>query len=338
MSKRPLIVGLLGFAVAGLVVAPAQPAAAYKGEDITIKPGQTLLLKKDAIPGVSVQFQSSSPHVVPLVASGTPAECEADAVGCEMLPLHLDVPEDDPDLLEAKGYILTVVMSWDPGQSVENLPEVGTVRQNDLQGFLFQDPQIRNSAGTASFTSRTQGNAPGTMIAVNPTSREHQIVVANYSGVNNGYTLEISLESSEDLEFDPGEFNINKPPPDYVQPTYTPPKSTPRDNGFGGGSLPPLSPPSPTAPMPAVDQPIVVPNIAAGRPDTRLLAMSQLVVKSGLGRSAVEVESKVIAATVEKSSAAKIWLTLLVLPLLAVVTAIVLLLRRRKSDAPVVAV
>jgi hypothetical protein len=331
--RRPLIVSVLGLSLAGLMALPAVPAAAYVGPEISIAPGKTILLKKDPIPGMSVQFRSgNAPGLVP---TAKPADCEADVVGCEVMPLYLDVPEEDPDALEAAGYILNITMTWDPGQSVENVPEEGTVRQNDLRGFLFQQPQIRNSNGTESFTSETHGNSPGTMIAVSPTSRDFKLVVANYHGVNNGYELEISLASAEDLEFDPSEYGSgNKPPPDYVQPTFNPPSASPRDNGFGGGD-PGLRPSPSTPTTPTVDGagPIVVPNIPGGKADARLVASSNLIVQTGLGRSGAQnAESKVVAQVVEKSSSTSVWLTLLALPVLAAIIALVLLARRRKQD------
>ena len=63
-------------------------------------------------------------------------------------------------------------------------PALRDSASDDLESFLYQDPNIRNSSGTATYTAWTHGNSPGTLSAVSPTSKKFNLVLANYKGVN----------------------------------------------------------------------------------------------------------------------------------------------------------
>ncbi|MEO6203982.1 MAG: hypothetical protein ABIO67_01160 [Mycobacteriales bacterium] len=265
--------------------------------------------------------------------SALPADCAGEPVGCEVVPIELDVPQEDPDEIEAQGYILTVIVDWDPGQRVDNVFQVGTVYANDLESFLYQNPLAVDSAGRATYTARSNTTQPASLVAVSPTSKKFQLVVANFSGVNNGYTLNISLTSAARLAFDPNEFKTGSKTPDYVQPTFeAPPPSTPQQNGFGGASGPGLfTPGTPNTPS-AAPAGFTVPNIAGGKADPMLVAIGDVNVRSGLGLRAVDVESKVASVTAGQSSGRSVAFGLLVLPILIGLGLLFVLLRRRKSS------
>ena len=333
--RRTLIVPAVAVAALALLSLPVPPATATTLPGISIKVNETKLIHGAPIQGVSVQFQANNKDnpVASSPTATTPADCASDVVGCDMIPLTLDVPEDDPDLIEGQAYLLSVVVSWDSGQSVDNLPEVGTIRQNELESYLYQDPQVRDSSGSATFTSSSHNSNPAELNAVSPTSKKFNLVVANYFGVNNGYTLQISLIKGSSIAFDPSDYA--KPDlPDYVQPTLPPPSTTPHDSGFGGSDLPPITP-STDGPAPAVEGSgaIVVPNVAPGHPDSTLLAMSNITGTSGLGRHAVAVESTVASDKITKSGNGTVVIALISLPVASLVIAFLLLLRRRKSGA-----
>jgi hypothetical protein len=339
--RRTLAALLVGAVAVALAAVPATPAAATTGPGVSIKVNETKLVHGDPITGVSTQFQASNhPDWVPLgqVTASTPKDCEDEPAGCVVIPITLDVPEDDPDLLEAAAYLLTVVVSYDAGQQVDNAPVVSTVRQNDVESYLYQDPQVRNSSGTATYSSASHSNNPAELTAVAPTSPNFKLAIANYFGVNNGYTLQISLIKSSSIDFDPSDYDKHDVP-DYVQPTDVPPHTTPQDSGFGGSDVPPISP-STSSPAPSVDGAgaIVVPKVANGKPDGDLLAMSKVSTVSGLGRRAVAVSSTVVTDKVSDSSTGAIVATLLALPVAALVITLLLLGRRRKSrpSAPAV--
>lgn len=326
--RRLLISATLICAVAATVLLPAHPASAYTdATHLTIGLGEHKLIKRAPIVGMSVSFQASAQ------TNAYPADCDTDPVGCEVIPLDLTIPEDDPDAIEAQAYLLTVVVSYDPGQTIENIPgaQVGTIRQNDLETYLFQDPNVRNSSGTATYTAWSHGNSPGTLSAVSPTSKKFNLVVANFNGVNNGYTLELSLIKADEIVFKPGQYSNFKPPA-YVQPTFTPPASSPQQNGFGGANLPPSVTVTGGSPQPAVDGAgsLVVPNIADGQPDAGLLAMSKVVRATGLGRKSVKVDSTLAKAASINKDTTSVVTTLLILPVVALVAGVVLLARRRK--------
>lgn len=329
-SLAALVTAGLGLALLG----PSTPARAYTGPALSIDLGKTIVVHKDPIQGVSVQFRSGAGgNFVVLNApfSATPADCDSDTTGCEDIPVTLNVPEDDPDAIEARGYILTVVLTWDPGQSVDNTPGFGTIHEDDLHGYLYQNPMAHNSSGTATYTAETNGEEPGSMVAVSPTSKKFNLVIANFSGINNGYTLELSLTSADAVKFDPGQYSHGAPPPTYVQPTFDLPQTTPQQAGFGGSMGPSTgltSPPTGTPPV--VGAQITVPDIANGTPDTKLVALSRVSLPSGLGRHAVKVNSTVASATVAKSSTSAIVLTLLALPVLALLTTLLMLGRSRR--------
>lgn len=326
--KRPVVAAGITALLSAALLGPASPSSAYTGKEITVKLGQTLKIAKDPIPGNSTVFQTND-----RVTSGLPKDCAGEPVGCEVVPIKLDIPQTDPDAIEAQGYVLTVIVDWNPGQRVDNVFAVGTVYANDLESFLYQDPLAVDSAGRATFTARSNSTQPASLIAVSPTSNKFQLVVANYNGVNNGYTLDISLTSAAQLAFDPNEFKTGTKPPDYVQPTFTPPSdTTPRQNGFGGASGPAVIPPAAPGGAPAAAPAgFRVPNIPGGKADPMLVAIGDVQVRSGLGLRAVNVESKIAATTKGSSSGMGVFLSLLALPVLIGLGLLFLLLRRRRG-------
>ena len=308
-----------------LLLGPALPSSAFTGDAIKVKLGEKLKIDKAAIPGTSTTFQANERST-----SALPADCASELVGCEVVPIELDVPQEDPDEIEAQGYVLTVVVDWDPGQRVDNVFQVGTVYANDLESFLYQSPLAVDSAGRATYTARSNTTNPASLVAVSPTSKKFQLVVANYNGVNNGYTLDVSLTSAAQLAFDPNAFAPAKTP-DYVQPTFNPPSSTPQQNGFGGASGPAFFPPAGpgAAPAPATPAGFTVPNIPGGKADPMLVAIGDVDVRSGLGLRAVDVESKVAGVNIDKSGGMSVLLGLLALPLLIGLALLFLFLRKR---------
>ena len=327
---RAAVASTLTLGVVAALLGPASPSSAFTGEGIKIKLGQTLKLDRDPIPGNSSTFQA---NYQVSSSSALPSDCAAEPVGCEIVPIELDIPQEDPDEIEAQGYILTVVVDWDPGQRVDNVFQVGTVYANDLESFLFQDPLAVDSAGNATFTARSNTTQPASLVAVSPTSKKFQLAVANFSGVNNGYTLEVSLTSAAQLNFDPTKFAPGDKPIDYVQPTFNPPSSTPQQNGFGGASGPAFFPPSGPAGAPVVTSAgFVVPNIAGGKADPMLVAIGDVDVRSGLGLRAVKVESKITGMSTDRSGGMAVALGLLALPLLIGAGLAFLFLRKRNSN------
>ncbi|MCW2545153.1 MAG: hypothetical protein JWM40_2705, partial [Frankiales bacterium] len=322
-------------AVAASLVGPATPASAYRDPTtLHVKLRQHQLIHRPAITGIStltnVDNQSPLTSVSP-----NPSDCETEPVGCEVIPLELDIPQDDPDAIEAQGYILTIVLDWTPGPELDNLPEVGTVHSNELDGWLFQTPPIHNSTGSDTYTATTNSTQPGSMVAVSPTSSKFLLMIANTIGVNSGYTLEIDLTNAADVAFDPSKYSDGTTkPPAYVQPTFVPPTpGTPQESGFGGS----VGPGTPAVPPPAFagPAPIVVPKIANGAANQQLVALSRVTVRTGLARKALDkVDNKVSDVTIGKSSHRSIWLTLLALPVLALVVAVVLLARRKRTSRP----
>jgi hypothetical protein len=333
--KRAMSAGAVAAAVAAALVGPATPAAAYRDPTtLHVQLGKHQLIHRPAITGISTLTNVANQSPLLAVAPNT-ADCETEPVGCEVIPIVLDIPQEDPDAIEAQGYILTIVLDWTPGPTLDNLPEVGTVHSNELEGFLFQDPPIHDSTGSDSYTAKTSGTQPGSMVAVSPTSSKFLLMVANTIGVNNGYTLELDLTNAADVAFDPSKYSDGTTkPPDYVQPTFTPPApGTPQESGFGGSAgpgTPAVQPPSFAGPAP-----IVVPKIANGAANEQLVALSRISVRTGLARKALDkVDNKVTDITIAKSSHRSVWLTLLTLPVLALVVAVVLLARRKRTSRP----
>lgn len=326
-SARLPLASALTLALCALLLGPASPSSAYTGEALKVKLGQSFKVEREPIVGNSTTFQANERAL-----SALPADCASEAIGCEVVPIELDIPQEDPDEIEAQGYVLTVIVDWDPGARLDNVFQVGTVYANDLESFLYQKPLAVDSAGRATFTARSNTTNPASLVAVSPTSRTFELVVANYNGVNNGYTLNVSLTSAAQLEFDPSQFQPGKTP-DYVQPTFTPPPSSPQENGFGGASGPAFFPPSNpgAAPAPAAPAGFTVPDIAGGKPDPMLVAIGDVDVRSGLGLRAVKVESTIAGMTTDDSGAMSVLLGLLALPLLIGLGLLFLLLRKRSD-------
>lgn len=134
-TKRVTLASLMTAGLLAALLGPATPTSAYTGEKIKIKLGQTLTFDKEPIPGNSTTFQAND-----RTTSALPADCAGEPVGCEVVPIELDIPQEDPDEIEAQGYVLTVIVDWDPGQRVDNVFSVGTVYANHLESFLYQDP------------------------------------------------------------------------------------------------------------------------------------------------------------------------------------------------------
>lgn len=334
--KRTMSLAVAVAAAGAALFVPAAPAGATTAPAVTIKLGQSLTIQRPPISGVSTVFQANTGGVAGvgvLVNQATPEDCAGEQFGCEVVPVSFPVPdEEDPDAIEAAGYVLEVELSWDSGQSVENLPEAGTLRQNRVEAYVFQNPPIRNANGDPNYTIASNGANPAAMAAVNPTSNKFNIVVANMHGVNNGYTLKLALSNASQLKFDPSEYVKDDPSGgDYVQPQ--PPSFEPSDSGFGGSVAPPLEQnPTPPTGGPVVADPIVVPNIPGGKPDAKLVALSKVTVRSGLGKTgAQDVSSTVTTAQVDTASGTTVLLALLALPVLAGVLALALLVRRRRA-------
>ena len=330
-TTRAALFSGLTLSIVAALLGPASLSSAFTGETIKVKLGQTLDITKPAITGNSTLFQANDRSTGTTGASSAlPGDCAQEPVGCELIPIELDIPQDDPDEIEAQGYVLTVIVDWDPGQRVDNVFQVGTVYANDLESFLYQNPLAIDSAGRATFTARSNTTNPASLVAVSPTSKKFQLAVANYNGVNNGYTLKVSLTSAAQLAFDPTKFSPKVP--DYVQPTFTPPAATPQQNGFGGASGPAFFPPAaPGAAPQAAPAAFTVPNIPGGKADPMLVAIGDVDVRSGLGLRAVDVESKVAGLTVDKSGGLSVLLGLLALPLLIGLALLFLLLRKRSG-------
>lgn len=330
--KRSLLVTALTVGVVAALLGPASPSSAYTGDAIKVELGKTVKIEKEPIPGNSTVFQANYEST-----SALPADCAGEPVGCEVVPLELQIPEEDPEAIEAKGYILTVVVDWDPGVRQDTGP--ATVYGNKLENFLYQDPLAIDSSGSATYTSRSNSTQPSTLVAVSPTSNKFQLVVANFSGVNNGYTVEISLTDAAALEFDAGEFKPGDKPATFSNPTFNQPNATPQQNGFGGASgsafIPPAAPGPPVTIAPAGPAAFKVPNIAGGKADPRLLAMSEVDVRTGLGLRAVNVESTVATMRTGSSSGTSVLLGLLALPLLIGAGVLFVVLRRRKGSGAV---
>lgn len=169
---------------------------------------------------------------------------------------------------------------------------------------------------------------------MSPTSKNFQLVVANYNGPNNGYKLEVSLSNAALLEFDPSQFG-NEKPRDFEQPRFNPPPSTPQDNGFGGGTGEAFLPAPPNggqAPPAAAPAGFAVPNIPGGKADPMLVAIGDVDVRSGLGLRAVKVESTIATMNEDNSGGLAVTLGLLTLPLVVGAVAGFLLFRRRGSS------
>lgn len=325
--KRTLSAATIVVGLAAALLGPVPTANAVTDPAIKVALDKPFVFKGAPMTGVSTTYQVNRQR-----GTMTVADCAGERLGCYVIPIELLVPQSDPDALEAAGYILSVTLEWETGQGVDNVPEVGTQYANQVMGDLWQDPPARNSRGNASYTATSNGTAPGNMVAVSPRSNKFNMIVANFVGKNEGYTLKISLTSADSVKFDPSQYGTDAPPSDYVQPTFTIPDSTPQMAGFGGASGPSLG--SVTTPVPQGQGAIVVPDIAGGEADARLLAMGQTSLTSGLGRSAVTVSSVVASTTIAKSGTTSIVLSLLALPVLGAL-GLLLFLRRRTSGVKV---
>ncbi|MHB8452547.1 MAG: hypothetical protein ACYDAQ_19145 [Mycobacteriales bacterium] len=342
MRRLTTLAAALATAAAALLALGA-PASAYSGSAITIKLGQTLTIAEPAVTGVDTTYQA---QVDVAGNAGTayppPSVCQSEADGCVDIPITMAV---SPKTLKADTYILTVYLYWNTGTLAYNVPLEGDVYADQLDGYVWQNPPLIDPSGNPTFTTQSNGTDPSTMSVVAPTSVHFDVVIANTAGVNSGYTLRVGLTDAAAIAFTGagyGSSGFGGAPPSTVGFGGT----TTAPSNVGGAYVPPpagtAGAPAQTAPVPAFGPApslaagpalIVVPNIAGGSFNSTLTALGEVPVTSGLAQNGVVVNSQAAtnAAAVRPPRGSQELLWLLALPILALLLALILAERRRRS-------
>jgi hypothetical protein len=243
----------------GLATVFAPTAAAKAQERVTLQPDQTLELDYPELVG-SAQAQEFFDNTIAF----DPGTCDT-ATWCDTIPLTVAPPQTD---LATSDYTILITLSWDT--KVVSVPVQGNLDSNDLDMAIWDDPVVED-AGPNQDGIRTYGatgNEPEKMALVDA-SGNFNIVVANASGVNHGYHLEISWKTQL----------LSKPfeslPPDYSSTgSLTPPAHL----ALGG------PPAAAIAPPPAVaDGGTVLPPLESTSADTSFSPVAPGAFDSALG-------------------------------------------------------
>ena len=234
---------LVATGAAATVLAPSANAGIQ--ERVTLQPDQTLALDYPALVG-SVQAQELADSTIAF----DPTTCES-VTWCDTIPLTVAPPITD---LSTSDYTIQITLTWDT--AVVAVPVQGNADSNDLDMAIWDDP-VNEEAGpdqNGIRASGATGNMPEKMTLVDA-SGNFNLVVANASGVNHGYHLEIAWKTqllSTPFESLPPDFSStgSLTPPGHLAlggssaPTGVVPAPLPSANA-GGTALPPL--PSPAA-------------------------------------------------------------------------------------------
>lgn len=239
------------------VIAAGQPAGAVSQDGLSIAPNQTvtqtygpLVGTFPANPDVPADLNPPSPD---------PDTC-ASVTSCDVIPLAVGKPSS---LSVWDEFSLNVEVSWGAPGSTDD----------DLNVYLWYDPSTGNPGGSA-----TTHNNPETLRFGEPVNGKYNLVVANASGVNNGYTVKVTL------------VYVHHDRPSELDSTS--PTARPSSGGSGGASAPPSTARPPTS---APNSPLIVPSgaapVVAGptlspepvAPDSDLAALSGVGVATGTG-------------------------------------------------------
>jgi hypothetical protein len=165
--RRPtvlLTIAALGLAAA-LSLVPSGSSRAGTQPPLSIDPGRTETRSYPALVGAYTQAPSPAPELDPATCANLPS--------CDVVPLTVVQPEGVSVFDE---FVLEIELRWADDTPVAD----------DMSLELWYDPQTANAAAS----SATDRN-PEMVRFAEPTSGKFQIVVANVSGPNTGYTLTV---------------------------------------------------------------------------------------------------------------------------------------------------
>jgi hypothetical protein len=232
----------------GTLLVHAHPAGAVTQPGITVNPNQTVEVTHDAPVGAG--------NAYPFFGSG-PADCADEGLAfayCDTIPLKLNVP--DADL--AKGfYALSFTLSWDATNIV--IPGTGTVPDNALGLGVWDDPIVEDEDTPTTCPDDDpycpvlgpSGGAPGgdeayvdtwlfneqpIRFGLVPKHGQYSITVVNYYGAAPSYKLQVSLvvpSNLADLSFEAPVDLSGLTPAGPMAQSYAP--------DLGTGEIPPTS-------------------------------------------------------------------------------------------------
>ena len=225
---------------ASLLTFAAPSASAFEQE--------RLFLEKDG--AISVEF----PAIRGNNATGEAQDNETCKTSpyCDTIPVTI---EDDPTVSADDEYFVVVTVSWDTAKAPPDpvlAPSEG-LATNDMDTYMYQvpitDSRHQNEAGEDYMAHSAGSEEPEQFFMFKPRG-DYELVVINYLGVNQGYTVDM-VWVSESFEA----------PFESLAPGFTPPRKAapaPKPISTTPAAAPSFADPAPAAPAPAIDTPVAL--------------------------------------------------------------------------------
>jgi hypothetical protein len=236
MSKERLLrrSAIAALGLVALAVLPPAPAGALPADPITVQPGQSLTVEYGPIPGQDTATPNVLGPVDPMVCEASPA--------CNLIVLEFAAPEGfNP---EDDTYLAELVLTW---PSVPVGDRNAGAASNDLDLYVWAAAWAETDPGEpchvpedapedfespeycSTNLARSAGPLPPERVRFDATShRKYLLSVNNATGVNLGYTIEITSRYERFVE------PTGIPDADFVAPSTTDDRgSTPSSSGPG---------------------------------------------------------------------------------------------------------
>ena len=193
--------------------------------------------------GIYLEKDGSISATFPPIAANNASNEAQDNETCKASPYCDTIPvtiEEDPTVAEDDEYFVVVTLTWESPKAPPDpvLAPSGGVAVNDLDTYMYQvpitDTRHTNEDGEDYMAHSGTQEEPEQFFMFKPHG-EYELVVVNYLGVNQGYTVEMTWVSEsfeapfESLapSFTPPRRASPAPKPIPTTSTTTPPFATP---------------------------------------------------------------------------------------------------------------
>jgi hypothetical protein len=237
--RRLIQFGVLSLLVAALGGPVGTSSALEQTQGLRVEENQTVAQEYQPIPMFNPA--PDNPKI-------KPDDCRT-LPWCDVIPLEVVVPAG---LAEDAEFFVRIKLEWETSNIPDNPATGGTRAVNDLDMYVWDDPQ-----GDVDQAMAATEQEPEELALFRPTKGRYQIVIVNYLGPNTGYRLTAtykpepiippfeSLEPVFELPPLPVEAAIPEPPAELPEPE---PAAPPPD--FSGAPV--EAPPAPAVePAPA---------------------------------------------------------------------------------------
>lgn len=319
-------VTILEFGMAG----GGSTALAGTEPGITLHIGQSVT-KNYSIPGVAAD-ELAKEDVNNEAGTGAPppSDCASSpSMGCVVVPITLQVPAS---YFKTRDLAMNITLSWSGDVGANTA--IGVEETQEERAYLWQTPTPKDVNGNPVFDQYDDSANPGFISQVKFTSKSYslEIIQTRSQGIPLPVKVVYTFQDLTGQSF-PGEKSYassvpQAPPPASVTTAANP--STGTALGIGGtvpaGAAPPVQRPQVAT--------VVVPDIKGGAISPALMTAAQVSLPNGLGVSGATSVNGVNTTVTTKAPPASTGSEVIglgVLPVLAVLFALLMLARRRRQ-------